>query len=159
MQRLRRPAAGAPGSVVRSANRQIAADEEDHTMSASLNSGKGGMPAFVDALALLSTLANRDPAIFGDHPDAFDLNRARPAGQMPWGLTFGSGRHMCFGSNLVIGVAGKADAKMGTDGTLVKIAKLLFDHGCRLDPDNRPVAATQTYIDAFDRVPVVFDRL
>jgi len=112
-----------------------------------------------ETVALLTTLANRDPAVFGDDPDAFDPYRPRPAGQMPWGLTFGSGRHMCFGSNLVIGVAGKADAKMGTDGTLVKIAKMLFDHGCRLDPDDRPVAATKTYLDAFDRVPVVFDRL
>lgn len=112
-----------------------------------------------ETVALVTTQANLSEEIFGAEPESFDPYRGRPAGQMPWGLTFGSGRHMCFGSNLVIGVGGKADAKTGSDGTLVKIARMMLEHGCRLDPDRPPVATSASFHDAFESVYVIFDNL
>lgn len=47
--------------------------------------------------------ANRDPEIFGEHADRFDLRRTLPEGVAPWALSFGTGMHACIGQDLAAG--------------------------------------------------------
>ena len=112
-----------------------------------------------ETVALHTTYANFDPSLFGEDARSFNPNREPPSGMMPWGLTFGIGRHMCFGSNLVIGIRGKADQKHGTDGTLINIVRSLYERGCRLDPMAPPRATEASFHDAFESVPVILAGL
>jgi hypothetical protein len=74
---------------------------------------------------------------------------------MPWGMTFGSGVHLCFGRNLVTGIRGKSDAKFGNDGTALNIVKMLYAHGCELDIESRPRQWTASYHDAYESVSII----
>jgi cytochrome P450 len=47
--------------------------------------------------------ANRDPALYGDDPDAFDIQRRVSDKAQLWGLSFGAGAHICIGRSVAGG--------------------------------------------------------
>ena len=108
-----------------------------------------------EMVALYTTVANRDSKRFGKDADVFNPNRPAPRQSTRWGMTFGMGRHMCFGSNLVIGVAGQADKERGTDGTLVTMLRALYLRGCRLDPASPPREMTTSFLPTYESVDVL----
>lgn len=55
------------------------------------------------AVVLDIRAANRDPALFGDDPDAFDPARRLADGVPLWGLSFGAGPHVCIGRSVAGG--------------------------------------------------------
>jgi len=112
-----------------------------------------------EMLALYAPPANLETSVFGPDARYFNPYREVPQGQMPWGMTFGSGIHMCLGRNLVTGIRGKSDSKFGNDGTALKIVKTLYAYGCELDPENPPKRWTASYHDAYESVPVILRDL
>ncbi len=106
----------------------------------------------IDLLAV-----NRDPAVWGDDAGVFDPERTVPDGVTAAGLSFGHGMHHCIGADLAAG----APPRPGQDEDarlvgLVPIAvQWLFDHGCRADPDDPPVADESTTRPYFGRYPVL----
>lgn len=107
-----------------------------------------------EMLALYAPPANMEPELFGPHADRFDVHRERPGNMAAWGLTFGSGAHMCIGRTLVTGHFNRADDQSGTEGTMVKIMRALYAVGLQLDPDNPPRRVTDTYHDAYASLPI-----
>ena len=126
---------------------------QDVTLSTGRNVKMGEM------LALYAPSANLETGLFGEDARYFNPYRAVPAGQMPWGMTFGSGIHMCLGRNLVTGIRGKTDTKFGNDGTALKIVKTFYGLGCALDPENPPRRWAASYHDAYASLPVILRDL
>jgi cytochrome P450 len=122
---------------------------KDVTLSTGRNVAEGEM------VALYAPAANLDPALFGPDSRYFNPYRERISGVQPWGLTFGAGRHMCLGRNLVIGLWGKGDEQFGTEGEMVRILSAFFAMGCELDPEHMPVANTASYHDTYESVPII----
>lgn len=81
--------------------------------------------------------ANRDPAVFGPDPDRFRPGRRLPDRVRPWGLTFGSGPHLCLGRAVVTGGA-------ASPGMHVQILRSLYGLGMRPDPDRAQVLAASS---------------
>lgn len=108
-----------------------------------------------EMLSLQASHANMDPAIFGENPRLFNPYRPKPEGAQPWGMTFGAGRHMCMGRNLVVGLWGKGDKEHGTEGEMVSILRALYERGCVLDPDRPLVRNRESFHDTFESVPIV----
>ncbi|NJN50717.1 MAG: cytochrome P450 [Gammaproteobacteria bacterium] len=103
--------------------------------------------------------ANRDPMVFGDDAGVFNPHRAIAKGE-PHGLSFGLGMHACLGRNLAAGVIPKHDADAATHhyGTVTKIARTLFDHGVRPDPDQPPRRDATTNRILWAYYPVLLDQ-
>jgi cytochrome P450 len=108
-----------------------------------------------EMLSLRASHANMDPAIFGENPRLFNPYRPRPKAAQPWGMTFGAGRHMCIGRNLVMGLWGKGDKEHGTEGEMVSILRALYERGCILDPKQPIVRNRESYHDTFENVPIL----
>jgi cytochrome P450 len=104
--------------------------------------------------------ANMDPAMFGPTAGEFDPYRPIPVGQLPFGLTFGSGVHACLGRDLDGGVVPRADANAATHqyGIITLFTRRILSEGARLDPDDPPTLATYTARPNWGRYPVIFDR-
>ncbi|MBW0090158.1 cytochrome P450 [Pseudonocardia sp. KRD-184] len=111
-----------------------------------------------ERVALLFTPANRDPGLFGADADEFDPHRTTPPGIRPWGLTFGSGPHVCVGRPLVTGLA-KRDGEQPTEGTMLRILRALLRTGVELDPDRPPVRNPSSTHDNYSSMPVVLTAL
>jgi cytochrome P450 len=126
---------------------------KDVTLSTGRKVSEGEM------VALFAPPANLEPELFGEDSRYFNPYRQVPKGQAHWGLTFGSGIHMCLGRNLVVGIQGKGDDKFGTHGTMVRIVKTLYDLGAELDPDNPVLRNTASYHDTFESVPVILRKM
>lgn len=94
--------------------------------------------------------ANRDPAVFGADAEEFRPGRAVADRARPWGLTFGSGPHLCLGRAVVTGTA-------VTPGVHLRILRRLLDLGVRPDPDRPPVLAP-TAQRRHDSYPVLLSR-
>lgn len=78
--------------------------------------------------ALLCTKDNnRDAEIFGADAESFDPHRSVPESVQAHGLSFGAGRHRCYGVPLVLG-------SHGVDGSLVHTLRVLFAHYIQKDP-------------------------
>lgn len=106
-----------------------------------------------ERVGLLFQPANADPGIFGD--DAMTFNPFRtPEGSTAWGLSFGGGEHACIGRPLVTGIHNSHDQ---TDGTMVVIARMLYQAGLSLDPDRPLVPDETTHYDMFESMPILLD--
>lgn len=93
-------------------------------------------------------VASRDESVFGPDADTFNPYRSLPPKTYPYGLAFGSGRHMCYGMPVVLG----NDGVHGSHGALVKA---LFAAGISGDPDNPPRKAESTLRDNWATYPVI----
>lgn len=104
--------------------------------------------------------ANRQTEIFGPDADRFNPHREIPAGQLPFGHTFGTGVHACLGRDLDGGLLPRADADPATHqyGIIALFARRLMAEGARLDPDDPPTLATYTARPNWGRYPVIFDE-
>lgn len=96
--------------------------------------------------------ANRDPEVFGEGTDRFDLHRSVPKGTHHEGFTFGGGRHLCAGRPLALGTYGHRD-DAEVDGMIVRILRSLFAAGVRTSPD-RPATPVKGVEDRFESFPV-----
>jgi cytochrome P450 len=72
--------------------------------------------------------ANRDRSVFGADAGEFNPRRALPPAVPPYGLAFGSGPHMCYGLNVVLGPD-------QVSGTHVHMLSRLLEAGIRNDPE------------------------
>lgn len=108
-----------------------------------------------EQVALDLVAANRDPAVFGDDPDAFLPGRPVRGGEPAHGLTFGGGAHVCLGRAQVVG--SYADERALTEGMLLRVLRELFAAGVRPDPAAAPEREASVH-PRFLTYPVVFDR-
>lgn len=109
-----------------------------------------------ERVALLFIPANMERDRFGDDADRFNPHRDT-ASTLPWGMSFGSGAHSCPGRPLVTG--SRSRKKADVDGTMVTVARRLYDAGMELDPANPPVADETTLYDHYRIVPIRFSHL
>ncbi|WP_197029436.1 cytochrome P450 [Paracoccus pantotrophus] len=113
-----------------------------------------------ETLALVAPTANLETGVFGADAAEFNPWRETPAGLQPWGLSFGTGVHMCCGRLLVTGQPNRADAEGGgSEGTMIKILKVLYAKGVELDPEDPPRRMSTSFHDTFESVPVILRRL
>jgi cytochrome P450 len=112
-----------------------------------------------DQVVLDLLTANRDPTIFGNDAALFNPHRPIPVGQMPFGLTFGSGIHACLGRDLDGGVVPRGDTDPAAHqyGIIALFVRRLLTEGARLDPEDPPTHADYTERANWGRYPVVFD--
>jgi cytochrome P450 len=104
---------------------------------------------------------NREPALFGADPDAFDPDRAVDPSVARWGLSFGAGPHQCPGRSVAGGFPAPAPDELPDPEHIFGLAPLMFQavaaRGPRPDPDNPPTRDDRT--ERFTRwatYPVVF---
>lgn len=115
-----------------------------------------GATVVLDAVA-----GNRDPALFGEQPDAFDPDRAVDPSVARWGLSFGAGPHQCPGRSVAGGFPAPAPAEEADPAHVFGLSALMFQEvarrGPRPDPDRPPTRDERT--ERFTRwatYPVVF---
>jgi cytochrome P450 len=110
-----------------------------------------------ERVALFFSPANREEEVFGSDAQKYNPYREVPKRVQHWGLTFGSGEHLCIGRPLVLGMPNNKEADSSTDGTLVSILDMLFECGVRMDPENPPVKMTTSYHDAYESMMIFLD--
>lgn len=95
-----------------------------------------------DTVVINLRQANRDEAVFGANPDAFNPEREIKRGIAETGVTFGIGMHACLGKNLAAGAlpaAGKAyDADSHQMGTVAWLCHRLLQDGIQADKTQTP---------------------
>jgi cytochrome P450 len=95
-----------------------------------------------EALVILdAATANRDPALFGPDPDAFDPDRVLAPGVARWGLSFGAGPHQCPGRSVAGGFPVGDDLATGEDhlfGLVALMLQAVARRGPSPDPDRAP---------------------
>lgn len=103
--------------------------------------------------------ANRDPSIFGADAETFNPHRKIPEGHLPFGLTFGLGRHACLGRDLDGGVLPNSDTIPSKHqlGIVALLIAKLFSHGARPDPDHPPIEDTETERANWARYPILLN--
>jgi cytochrome P450 len=116
--------------------------EEDVTLTSGMRFQRG------DVIAVDVRSANRDGDTFGLDANTFDPRRPATPGVNAYGLTFGTGRHMCFGLPLILG-------SLGSNGSHVQMLRSMFEADIALDPDDLPVPPAGE-LALWDRFPVVF---
>lgn len=99
-------------------------------------------------VALDFVQANRDRSVFGVDADNFNPWRKVPPNIRPYGLAFGSGRHLCMGFPLVTPVIGDSDR------ALFMILRALIAAGVKLDPEKPPRYAP-TAEEVYDTLPIL----
>ena len=120
----------------------------------------------VEAGQIVSVLldqANVDPVFFGTDASDFDPYRevgsTGPTGRgrvAAWGLSFGSGAHVCIGRRLAVGdQASRDDDATSVHGTTVAILQSLYAHAMTPDPDLQPRMESSSFYDAYESFPVV----
>jgi cytochrome P450 len=92
--------------------------------------------------------ANLDPAVFGADAGVFNPRRELPPGAYPYGLAFGSGVHMCYGLNVVLGPD-------QVSGTHPHVLRELFQSGIAANPDRPPRRPAGSDRDVFESYPVL----
>lgn len=112
-----------------------------------------------ERVALFFVPANRETAVFGPDAAEFNLNRVAPPRLSPWGLTFGGGVHMCIGRPLVTGMFNRPDDKSGTEGTMIRILRTLYEAGAEMDPAQPPKRVAASYHDAYESFPLILRKL
>ncbi len=104
--------------------------------------------------------ANRDKSIFGEDADVFNPNRHLPVGQLPFGLTFGTGVHSCIGRDLDGGLVSRPDTDPATHqyGIVPMLVRVLLEHGAQPDPNSAPTMAEHTIRKNWGSYPIIFKR-
>jgi benzoate 4-monooxygenase len=101
-----------------------------------------------DALVVLdAATANRDPALFGPDPDAFEPDRTLDPAVPRWGLSFGAGPHQCPGRSVAGGFPVPHDFVLDEDHLFGLVALMIQEiarRGARPDPDGVPRLDTRT---------------
>jgi cytochrome P450 len=119
----------------------------------------GGRSASPEDLVIVDLHeANREQEIFGADAGVFNPHRALPGRHAPFGLTFGTGPHLCLGRDLDAGVVPRADTDPATHqyGIVTLLVRALLAHGARPDPGHPPVAASHTARPNWGSYPVRF---
>ncbi len=115
-----------------------------------------------DLLILDLHAANRDPDIFGDDAEKFDPHRRVPDVKTElYGLTFGTGVHMCTGRDLDGGVASRPDTDEETHqyGIVCLVIKTLLEHKMIPHKSRAPTLDPTTSRSNWGTYPVQFERL
>lgn len=104
---------------------------------------RAGATVILDA-----AVANRDPALFGADPDAFDPDRAVEPSVARWGLSFGAGAHQCPGRSVAGGFPAPAPEESADAEHLFGLSALMLAEvarrGVAPDPDGTPERDTRT---------------
>lgn len=100
--------------------------------------------------------ANRDPDVFGAHPDRFDPFRTIADGASPWGLSFGHGSHACLGQELAGGLEPEDAAEHHLLGAVALMAGTMLRAGARPDPADPATLDPATTRHMWGDYPVVF---
>jgi cytochrome P450 len=107
-----------------------------------------GVDIPAEALVILdAATANRDPALFGPDPDAFDPDRRVAPGVSRWGLAFGAGPHQCPGRSVAGGFPIGDDLTTAEDhlfGLVALMLQAVLRRGPRPDPTLKPERDTRT---------------
>lgn len=112
-----------------------------------------------DLLILDLEAANRDPTIFGKDADGFNPSRTifHPKTER-YGLTFGTGVHMCTGRDLDGGVASRPDSNAESHqyGIVCMLIRTLLQLGMHRHPHASPEADLQTSRNNWAVYPIKF---
>jgi len=108
-----------------------------------------GVPVRAGATVVLdAAVANRDAALFGADPDAFDPDRAVDPSVARWGLSFGAGAHQCPGRSVAGGFPAPAPEESADAEHLFGLSALMLAEvarrGVAPDPDGTPERDTRT---------------
>ncbi len=111
-----------------------------------------GQRVIIDMVA-----ANRDAEVWGVDAAEFNPFRVVPVDAAPWGFTFGHGVHACLGMELAGGLA-HDDAASDSHllGAIATMARVLFDHDVRPDPNSPARLDTTTARVVYESYPVLF---
>lgn len=101
--------------------------------------------------------ANRDSALFGADPDAFDPFRPLAEGVPRWGLSFGHGTHACLGQELAGGMSPTDVDEHHLLGAVVIMSGAMLAAGARPDPADPAQLDSGTTRVMWGRYPVLFD--
>lgn len=126
------------------------------TGDATLSSGRSFKSG--DVIAVHIVEANRDQAVFGEDADLFNPHRTVSSGVRPYGLVFGSGRHVCVGLPMTTTVSGRPASEGESDRMMMKTLRALLDAGIELDPD-RPPRYMPTFEKVYASLPVLLTAL
>jgi cytochrome P450 len=123
----------------------------------------GGVAIPAEALVVLdAATANRDPALFGPNPDAFDPDRRVAPGVARWGLAFGAGPHQCPGRSVAGGFPVGDDLTTAEDhlfGLVALMLQAVLRRDPRPDPSRVPERDTRTERETrWAHYPVRFER-
>jgi len=114
-----------------------------------------------DLLILDLHAANRDPDIFGENPNKFDPHRrVADVKTALYGLTFGTGVHMCTGRDLDGGVASRPDTdeKSHQYGIVCLLIRTLLEHNMIPHQSRKPMLDPKTVRNSWGIYPVQFER-
>ena len=114
-------------------------------------------------VALDARTANRDAALFGPDPDAFNPDRQVEGDVLLWGHSFGAGPHICIGRSVAGGLplgATALRAGVGSGhlyGLIALMVQAIAARGITLDPDDAPERDQRTSRGSrWLRFPVLF---
>lgn len=102
--------------------------------------------------------ANRDPGVFGEDADSFNpARRISRAKTGPYGLTFGTGVHMCAGRDLDGGLVADSNTAAATHqyGVVSLLIHALLLRGMTPNPADRPRKDTRTRRENWAYYPVM----
>lgn len=117
----------------------------------------GSKIAAGETVAIGIEQANRDPELFGPHPDRFDPFRTIADDVAPWGLSFGHGVHACLGQELAGGLAPDDSLEHHLLGAITIMAGAMLAAGARPDPDAPATLDRTTTRSVWGSYPVRFD--
>jgi cytochrome P450 len=111
-----------------------------------------------DRLVIDLARANCDPSVFGDDAKSFNPERRiKDRKVYPFGLTFGTGVHLCPGRDLDGGIADNKTSLTRMRGIVTMLVEALLSHGARPDPDAPPVRDQTTQRRNWAQYPVLLE--
>ena len=115
-----------------------------------------------DRLVIDLARANCDRSVFGEDAAIFNPERkinGRVQGRKvyPFGLTFGTGVHLCPGRDLDGGIVRDNASRTGMRGIVTMLVEALLSHGARRDPDAAPIRDQTTQRSNWAQYPVLLE--